>query len=215
MCSIIWGRSSVSFHFLLPLHITRRFRAHTLVPRSSSSSLLMEWSGALAQRPWCVGCLGGAGGGSLHSRKVTVALASWLVCNHSPQHRHSSRVWHHTSSTSPVHRRTAEAGALWFHTSFFFFLRVSFRSRITCWFSLDLKFQVWKQNTKSFHRPFLKPLKVTLLYLCRALSFTSLDLFLPANLRPWLGEQESFAFSSPWEMRKLDLKVAALSPGLV
>lgn len=150
MCSIIWGRSSVSFHFLLPLHITRRFRAHTLVPRSSSSSLLMEWSGALAQRPWCVGCLGGAGGGSLHSRKVTVALASWLVCNHSPQHRHSSRVWHHTSSTSPVHRRTAEAGALWFHTSFFFFLECLLGQELLADFHCILNFKFGSKIQRAF-----------------------------------------------------------------
>lgn len=33
-----------------------------------------------------------------------------------------------------------------FMVSYGFSNSVSFRSRITCWFSLDLKFQVWKQN---------------------------------------------------------------------
>lgn len=127
----------------------------------------------------------------------------------STQYKYSCWVWH--LILSPCQCKGKDQNPRGFMASCVFSYNISFKSRIACWFSLDLKFQVWKQNTKSFHQTFFfNPLKVILLYLCSALSFISLDSILPINFSQGLGEQE-LLFAFPYEKSALERRC----PGLV
>lgn len=128
--------------------------------------------------------------------RVTMALASCSFCNrvHMVQ-KLILGVAAAPSSFSPVQRQRSESWGL--QGFIFLFLIASPLSQESLAdFHWILNFKFENKMQKAFISPFFKPLKLILLYLCDALSFTSSDLILPTNLRPWLGEQELlFVFS--------------------
>lgn len=73
----------------------------------------------------------------------------------STQYKYSSWVWHWL--LSPCKDQNPRG----FMVSYVFSFSISFRSRITCWFSLDLKFQFKNKIQRAFTRLFLTPQRLS------------------------------------------------------
>lgn len=147
------------FHFL-------PWPSRSLFPGPSSSFWLTKWSGELPpQGRWCVGCLGGAWRRQVAFQEGDQGPCLLAILSPRPHNTNTHAgcgTWFSLLASAKAKIRIPEAS--WLHV--FFLINISFKSRIACWFSLDLKFQVWKQNTKSFHQTFfLTPWRLSF-YIC-------------------------------------------------